>query len=263
MIQTFINIRFERIDKRIKEIDILLNLAESKQYELDIYQALCRSAHVLLVSHFEGLYKEVCKDVLDDINANTTFNQVPKPILNTHCNFFIQNPDQSDASNSIRNKLIEAFNDYPSKIKPEPFLFIDNRNPTPEIIETILKRFGIKNFFWSLKDSDLDIVFKDLKTETLEIRNKLLDHLKHNTQKYPYTVDKSIYKPSIKENQQKGKTLYEDFLDSFLNGRHNIVHGHIIENPLGHEELMKAKLKIEILLFAYIINICYSANPVS
>jgi len=65
--QTFINSRFEQIEKRFGEIQLILDLASSSRGNIDLYQALCRSAHVLLVGHFEGLYKEICRDVIVDI----------------------------------------------------------------------------------------------------------------------------------------------------------------------------------------------------
>ena len=121
--QSSINLRFEQIEKRFSEIELLLKWAAKNQKNSELYQALCRSAHVLLVSHFEGLYKDICRDVIDDINANTKFAEVPKNILHTHCNYFIQDADAKSA-NTIRIKLIEAFKNYPSALKVEPFLYM-------------------------------------------------------------------------------------------------------------------------------------------
>ncbi len=262
MNQTFINLRFEQIEKRFNEIDVLLNLASLYQSNDEIYQSLCRSAQVLLVSHFEGLYREICRDVIDDINFNTKFFEVKKVIFSSYCDFFIQNNESPESTNNIRLKLWEAFKDYPSSLKVEPFISFDNRNPTPQIIETILKKFGIRNFFWSIGGSDLDIVFEDQKSKTLKLRNKLFQYVKMKTSKYPYTIDKSFYHPVEKANEKKTKTLWEDFINNFLKERHSIVHGHVLDNPNNHESLSEAKIKLEILLCAFIINICSAANPI-
>ena len=56
---TFVSVRLENIEKRFSEVDTLLLLAESNKHEAHIYSALCRSAHVLLVSHVEGIYKDI------------------------------------------------------------------------------------------------------------------------------------------------------------------------------------------------------------
>jgi hypothetical protein len=262
MSQTFINSRFEQIEKRFNEIEILLRLAQSNQDNTEIYQALCRSAHVLLVGHFEGLYKEICRDVIDDINANTYFYQVKKIIFNTHCDYFIQNREIDKSAQNVRVRLREAFKEHPSNIRFEPFLFVDNKNPTPDIVKTILERFGINNFFWSIDGSDLDVVFEDQKSTIDRIRKKLKQYALKGTQNYPYTIDTSIYNPIYRENVKKTKTLWEDFLNNLLKERHSIIHGNTIENPNDNESLFLAKNKIEILVYTIIINICSAANPI-
>ncbi len=262
MSQTFINLRFEQIEKRFNEIDILLNLATLYQSKTDIYQTLCRSAHVLLVSHFEGLYREVCRDVIDDMNFNTNFYEIKKVIFNSYCSYFIHTNETPESANNIKLKLWEAFKNHPSSLKVEPFISVDNRNPTPLILETILKKFGVKNFFWSIDSSDLDIVFEDQKSKTLKLRNRLLKYVRSGTRNYPYTVDSSFYHPIVRENQKKVKTFWEDFINNFLKARHNIVHGHVIDNPNNHEAISQAKIKIEILLYAFIINVCSASNKI-
>lgn len=262
MNQTFINLRFEQIEKRFKEIEVLLSLAFSHESNLDIYQTLCRSAHVLLVSHFEGLYREICRDIIDDINLNTKFYEVKKIIFSTHCEYYIHSNESAEAINNIKIKLWEAFKEYPSKLKVDPFIFVDNRNPTPQVMETILKKFGVKSFFLGIEGSDLDLVFEDQKSKTQKLRDKLFKYVNSATKNYPYTVDKSFYHPIDKEGKKKNKTLWEDFINTFLKERHNIVHGHILDNPYNHESLSQAKIKLEILLYAFIINLCSAANPV-
>lgn len=261
MNQTFINLRFEQIEKRFNEIEILLNLASLYQSSSEIYQTLCRSAHVLLVSHFEGLYREVCRDIIDDINLNTTFYEVKKTIFNSHCDYFIQKTETPEAANNIRQRLWEAFKTYPSKLRIEPFIYIDNKNPTPQIIETILRKFGVRHFFSLIEGSDLDLVFEDQKSKTDRLRKRLRKYVVYGTSGYPYTVDPSFYNPINKEAKKGSHTLWEDFINNFLKERHNIVHGHIIDNPSNHEALSQAKMKLEILLYAFIINICSSSNP--
>ncbi|RLJ72509.1 HEPN domain-containing protein [Pedobacter alluvionis] len=262
MNQTFINSRFEQIEKRFNEVQLLLDLAATSRHNLDTYQALCRSAHVLLVSHFEGLYKEICRDIIDDINMHTNFFEVKKVIFNSHSEYFINNKESEKSINAIKLKLFEAFKEYPSKLRVEPFLFVDNKNPAPEIIETILEKFGIKNFFWSIDGSDLDVVFEDQKSAIERQKTRLLSYLKIRTATYPFTVDRSFYNPIDKSNQSKKVTLWEDFLNNFLKERHNIIHGNTVNNPNDNESLSKAKIKIEILIYAFILNICSAANPI-
>jgi len=261
MSQTFINARLDQIEKRFNEVQLLLDLALISIDNEDAYRALCRSAHVLLVSHFEGLYKEICRDVIDDINMNTSFFEVKKNIFNSHCEYFIHTKESDKSVTNIKLRLWEAFKEYPSKLRVEPFLFVDNKNPTPVIVETILGKFGIRNFFKSIEGSDLDLVFEDQKSAINKLRNRLSFYVQKSTNAYPYTVDTSFYNPKIKEDCKKNITLWEDFLNNFLKERHNIIHGNTIGNPNDNESLSKAKIKLEILIYAFIINICSVANP--
>ncbi|MBS7565086.1 hypothetical protein KHS38_11785 [Mucilaginibacter sp. Bleaf8] len=264
MTQSYLNLRFEQIDKRFNEIQVLLDFAVKSRHDSDLYQALCRSAHVLLVSHFEGLYKEIVKDVIDDINRNINFHQVKRNIFNTHCNYFLNGTElnlNSKEANNIRIKLYEAFKDYPSKLKAEPFLWVDNKNPAPNIIETLLGKFGTKNFFKSLEGSDLDLVFENQKTMIRRLRDRLKNYVNRGTYSYPYTVDTSFYHPTDKITDKKSNTLWEDFLNNFLLERHNIIHGNTLSNPNDNESLQKSKIKMEILIYAFIINLCSSASP--
>lgn len=255
IMQSYLNLRFESIEKRFEEIDFLINCAVENLSDNSKYQTFCRSAHVLLVSHFEGIYKDVVKDVIDDFNINTNFDQLPADLLNTHCNYFIREVDNSKPTRIIKERLKEAFGNNKSKIKIEPFLFVENKNPTPEIIDTILEKFGVSDFFWSIKDSALDIVFEGLKSEANDLKTKLMSYLKGNTKTFPYNVERKIYNPVLKVGAKKQKTLWEDFLNDFLKERHSIVHGTTLTSPFSHQTIIDAKIKIEIITYAFIVTI--------
>ena len=78
------------------------------------------------------------------INSSTKFYEVKSVIFNSHCDFFIHSNEGEDAKKSIKEKLKKAFKDYKSDLKAESFIYTDNKNPAPKIIENILKRFGVK-----------------------------------------------------------------------------------------------------------------------
>jgi hypothetical protein len=254
MTDTFVFLRLDSIVKRFQEVDLLLKFAEEHQNDDKIYPTFCRSAHIILVAHFEGAIKEICKDVIDDINYNNTFDTVPAKVFSTYCEYFLvkekNNEFSSNGKNTLREKLIDAFGSSKANLRVEPFLSTVDRNLAPAIIETILKRFGLKNFFWSLKNSNLDVVFENTKTEIEKLKDLLQKYTAENVISYPYTVSNSIYKPDTTILEQKAqKTLWEEFIDDFLKERHSIVHGQKLHNPYDHVNLHKAKIKIEILIY--------------
>jgi len=259
--QTFVGLQFDKMDERFNEIRALAELAAKHLTEPLIYRSLCRSAHVLLVSHFEGIYKDICRDVVDDINTNIKFIEVKKDVFNTYCGYFIQKDEDSKSAQTIRLRLKETLEVYPAKLKVEPFLFTDNKNPAPAIIEAILNKFGINNFFWSIDGSDLDLVFEDQKSDTKRLRKRLWNYTKRNVSNYPYTVSEHFYSPIKKLGKKPSKTLWETFLNEFLKGRHDIIHGDTVSNPISHEDIIDAIIKIEILILAFIINVCSAATP--
>lgn len=271
---TFISSRLDLIENRFNEIDTLLNLAQKSIKQPTTYSTLCRSAHVLLVSHVEGIYKDIVRDTIDDLNRNTDFITVKKTIFKTHSLHFIQNRENSKLSEYnkipenerftevIKDRLWEAFKNNKTELILEPFLRTDNKNPTPKILEEILKKFGENSFFNSLKDSRLEVVFEnDFKSSIREL-NRIKKYLNKGVQNFPYNVDKSYFYNSDSAKSKKEKGLFEEFLNEFLSDRHKIVHGQTLDNPKNDKEIEISKLKIEILIYAFIISICHCSNPI-
>lgn len=265
MTESFLFSRLESIDERLHEVELLTNLAEENQKDDDLYSTYCRAAHILLVAHFEGIIKDICKDIIADINYNNNYDTVPDKIFSTFCEYFLIKEKKEFTEkniNILRTKLKEIFGNNKSNLRVDPFFYPSNKNLAPEIIETILLRFGKKRFFWSIKNSDIDIVFEDVKTETDILKAKLKTHIKDNILKYPYNVNDSIYNPDSSILEQKTeKTLWEEFIDNLLKERHNIVHGQRLDNPYDHYNIKVAKNKIEVLIYVFVINICMVSNP--
>ncbi|CAN1553387.1 RiboL-PSP-HEPN [Flavobacteriaceae bacterium] len=271
---TFISSRLELIENRFKEIDTLLDLAQKNITDPTTYSTLCRSAHVLLVSHVEGIYKDIVRDTIDDLNRNTDFITIKKSIFKTHSLHFIQNRENSNFSDNskftenekftevIKDRLWEAFKNNKTELILEPFLRIDNKNPTPKILEEILKKFGENSFFNSLKDSRLEIVFENDSKSSIRELNRIKKYLNKGVQNFPYNVDKSYFYNNDTTKSKKDKGLFEEFLNEFLSDRHKIVHGQTLDNPKNDKEIEISKLKIEILIYAFIISICHCSNPI-
>lgn len=261
-INTFVGVRLENVEARFSEIDTLLELAKNFKSDSNKYSALCRSAHVLLVSHVEGIYKDIVKDIIDDLNNHTRFDSIPLSIFRTFSLDFTNSKSDDNFNESLKNKLWLVCKDYKTQLTHHPFLRVDNKNPTAKILEEILKKFGEKNFFHSLSKSKLEIVFENNIKASLKELERIKKYIKNNTYNYPYTVDKSYYTSSeIKINQKKIKGLFEEFLDEFLKDRHSIVHGHVLKNPTDHFEILDSKIKIEILIYTFIICLCSNSSP--
>lgn len=258
---TYVFSRFESLQKRLEEIDLILDYASKNEGQLALYASLCRSAQILLIAHFEGAIKEFTRDVIDDFNrSNYKFKDSPQALKITFCSSFIK--ENTDPEFKFRNKLIEIFNSLPVKYDAKVFLYKNNKNPTSYIVDNLLQKFGVTEFLSQIEDSDLDIAFQDSRSDQVQIRDKLKSHLIENVTSYPYTVNVELFNIHYKKKVDlKKKSMWKEFLDEIVNNRHNIAHGNLLENICSHTEIEKSKLKIEILIYAYILVLCKFSLP--
>jgi hypothetical protein len=257
---TFVQTGLNALSLRLAEIDILLEEAE-KQFDenQDLYNAFCRSAQVLLISHFEGYTKDLIKNVLEDINYNSTFSASKNDLKRTFCLNFIPIDSNSGKANEKKIlELIETFDSLNAKFKKEYFLYLDNKNPKASVIENITMRFGIKNFFKIINKSDLDLVFSNTNVDNIMLRDSLKNIIEIATSSYPFGQNDIL--KSTKEGNVED--FWKTFLDKILKNRYDIVHGNEILNASFYGHIMEDRIKVEILLYALTASICEQANPV-
>jgi len=248
---TFVFDKLDDLDRRLNEIDILLTQAAINQNNIDIYNVLCRSATVLLVAHFEGSLKDFGQAFLDDYNSKDIFRNAKIPIKRTFCEYFMEPSDKGTYNESLKDKLITYFDQVNINLNVDPFV-PDYGNPSPHHIETIAKKFGINNFFAQLGGSTLNIVFEQNMSNILVLKNDLRSEINTNINQFPYQINFNRF--NIYDNARfKGTTLWHDFIDNLLKKRHDVAHGTVISNTINHTDLELSKLKIEILMYGYII----------
>jgi hypothetical protein len=260
---TYVSLRFESLQKRLKEIDLILDYASKNENLTELYTTLCRSAQVLLIAHFEGAVKDFTKDVLDDFNRSEyEFKDSPEALKTTLCLSFMSPYDNGKYDPKLKRKIFETFNSLPVKYDADAFLYKKNKNPNSYIIENILLRFGVNNFLLQLENSELDVAFQDSLSSMIELRDKLKIHLEENVNFYPYTVNPELFNIHYKKGLDKSKkTLWHAFLDEIVNNRHIIAHGNTLENTCSHKDIEKSKLKVEILIYAFILMLCKFTLP--
>lgn len=274
--ETFVKVGLEILESRFQEIDTII--AQASDYEVDestdisqqgefenIYKVLCRSAQVLLIAHLEGAIKDTAKNILDDINYFSRFTNSPYSIKKTFCEHFLVKNEKGKYSIEKTKLLIDTFDSLPVKYIADPFIQFynsgsskNNRNPSPNLITKVTEKFGVMDFFIIIKDSDLDVVFTGSKSEILTVRDRLKEHLYTGVSSYPYDLDLSLFNISSKTSNEKN-TLWHLFLESILKSRHDIAHGNTLESPFYHKDIEESKLKVEILLYAFISVLCVNS----
>lgn len=261
--ETFVNLGLRSLEKRFGEIDIILNEAQ-KHYDKseDIYNALCRSAQVLLLAHFEGYLKDLVKDALDDINYFSNFKNSRIALKRTFCLNFIKPGENGKLNENSITKLIETFEVLDTKFSTAPFFYKDNQNPKISVLDRIAEKFGVKHFYDKISNSKLEQVFSNTDADNLKLRDEIKGHIYDNTVNYPYTLDEKFFE--FKETTEKisEESLWYAFLNDVLKRRHDIAHGKEVNNSVHYTDIVKDKIKIEMLIYVFVYCICQNAIPV-
>ena len=242
------------LNERWKEVDILIEQAHLKaDCDIDLYNALCRSVSILIVSHMEGFVKDITKNVILDLNYNLKFSLMPTSVKRTFCCKYLG----ADVGGNNRNKnidlMIEDFSKYDQlKISYEPFLFVDNKNPNPSNIKNVLSRFGVSDVFKNLHQSRFDSTFESKNKVNINLRrlNKILLHV---SSEFPYSADLKKFK--LGNKKYNNRTLWEEFIDNLNHTRHKIVHGNTFDNldSIQDIKLQQGKVRILQLLIVYVL----------
>ena len=234
-------------------MDLLLAEAEKATTTKELFDVICRSSIVLIVAHFEGFIKDSARAIIDDLNRFSNFKDSPAVVKKTFCYQFAN----SDDGHRIK-KLIETFEGLETKLKVEPFLFDENKNPAPTVIEKIAKNFGVNSFFRHIHESRLDAVFNGTKSDTEALYKELVEEVLSGTQEFPYKLDPSKFGIVHGKPATNVRSFWETFLDQLLEKRHAIAHGSSVENRLSVEEILDFKSKILILQRSFILILCHT-----
>lgn len=256
MMTSFVADYLETVQEQWAEIDILA--AEAKLIELEkseLYNALCRSITILIVSHMEGFVKGIVKSIISDY-SNVEFKNLPIAVKMTYCKRHLGFDESIFKDYHARIKsLINDFEltaDF--KVTHEPFLYDKNKNPKPDVLSEVAHRFGVKDIFKNLHDSRFDGVFSMSRTQI----KQQLPILKRSTEKkvseFPYKVRKGLFKTNPKK--YNGRSMWQLFLDDLNFKRHKIVHGNDFNNTTDIDTLLELKDKVCILQYSITLIIC-------
>ncbi|MFD1469463.1 HEPN domain-containing protein [Hymenobacter caeli] len=262
---TFVNAGLISLNKRFNEVDLILKEAEVHFDKNEpLYDALCRSAQVLLSAHFEGYLKDLIKNALDDINNFSSFSASSPGLQRRLCEHFVISPNEdrnSKVSNEKIKKLQEVLSGLDIKFKKEYFSYDENANPKATILDKYAEMFGIKNFFNQLKKSRLDLVFSNTKSDNDIICVEVEQYLLISTMMFPYSTEINFL--GIDDTKSASLTLWDDFLSGVLKRRHDIAHGRELENSVHYSVIESDIIKIRLLVYAFTLFVCIVANPVS
>lgn len=251
---TFLQEYVSSLGDRWAEVDLIIDKAKSaKDDDFAFYNAICRSATILIVAHLEGFVKDLTKCVINDLNRNGSFSNFPVAIKRTYCSKYLGAVPDKDVGTYQKkiNTLISKLDELDCKITHEPFLFPKNKNPSANMLITIFENFGISNVFGYLHNSQVDDVFAMSLSEIKEKTNELKGLVVVAAQTYPYVV--SFDELGFEKRKLPGRTLWEEFIEQINQRRHSVAHGTDFDNADDVSDLEKRKAKVELLQYALTI----------
>lgn len=252
MSQNYINLLINDLEGRWNEITILLASAEDHiETNIDLHDAICRSVTVLMVANLEGFYKELIKSIINDVNNNYDFVDLPDAIKRGFCSSFLDQKSSSNIQNEITNKLIRKFDFLNADLNHEPFLFDRNNNPKPDVIEKLFKGLGIRKVFKRLQSSRYEQVFRE---ENSYLERKIPEYIAEISDlstTFPYQCHNPCFSEQT-NSTGNNRTLWEEFLDDLNRRRHAIAHGNEYSNVESLRGLLLIKNKIIFLQIAFI-----------
>lgn len=252
---TFIKEYLGQLETQWKEVDVLIALAIKSEGNNDqeSFNAICRSASVLIVAHMEGFVKDLTKNLIKDLNANREFSELPRAIQSTCCQGYLgfdqkAIPKYQDSLNDMIRHLSECTG---YDVPPEPFLFDKNSNPKPNTIQVVFKRLGHSDVFKSLHNSLFDDAFEsDSRLKRLLVVAQYF--VEKGASEFPFKV--SMGKFNLTNSKYSGRTLWQEFLDEINNVRHAIAHGNTFSNKedIAAIKSKRNKAKLLQLILVYI-----------
>jgi len=259
---TFVFDYVDRLDEQWNEVDILLNEAKKVQHSnVDLYHALCRSASILMVAHFEGFTKDLCKNIISDLNSNCKFENLPMPIKMTGCKKYLGFDKKviPDYDLKLREMIEDLSKADGFSICYTAFLFEKNKNPKPDVLKEVLNRFGIEDVFKNLHESGFEGAFIS-KSSLERLLKRMRTIVKRSVESFPYLCsDVKLKKFKLKSCKYNGRTIWQTFLDDVNQKRHAIAHGNTFSNDNEYPVLVERMNKIRLIQYLIIYLSCYSA----
>lgn len=251
MTESYANVWLNKLELRHNEIDKLIDLAKIHQEKDEsAFNAICRSATVMLYAHFEGSLRSAIKSFSDDMNKNGGYSIVGERIKSLFlCGLLDIEISVDNLNKSLdRRRRLDAKLDGSSGININlEHVWLNGKNPTADIYRTVIMRFGIDNIFKILEDSEMEIsMFTEGILALSEKINVLIDRFRENYSVYPYT---SIFAEigCAEISKHRKKTITEEFINNTMRPRHDIAHGHTLENILSLDQVEAASIRMKFL----------------
>lgn len=250
------------IPLRMTEMHALVRTAHHyKNKDERLYDALCRSASVLLVSHIEGFLTDLVSSICIDLNYFVSdFSLMPDSIKRdfVYKLAFYEGVPSKDIEKRVR--VLTSFfeeNSVPVNLGLIAAGDESRRNPSVRSIDKYFEPLGVNKIVSSLHTDFYQRAFEGSTGATY----KLLRDCKASRSRvfsWPYGgfSENEFKLPSRKGDPYAGTSLWVTFIEDILKRRHKIAHGSTMENNASSESLERDIAKAEALMTGLMLFAC-------
>lgn len=250
------------IPLRMTEMRTLVGKAHYyKEKDEGLYDALCRSASVLLVSHIEGFLNDLVSSICIDLNYFVNdFALMPESIKRyfVYKLSFFEGVPSKDIDKRVR-VLMEFFeeNSVPVNFGLVAAGEQSGRNPSVKSIDKYFEPIGINKIVSSLHTDFYQRAFEGSTSATY----RLLRECKANRSRvfsWPYSgfPEGEFKMPPRKGDPYAGSSLWVTFIEEILKRRHKIAHGSTMENNESSVSLERDIAKAEAMMTGLMLFAC-------
>lgn len=255
---TFLQELITTTDLRWKEVELLIEEADKHDVGDVMYDSLCRSTSILMISHMEGFIKDLAKSLVDDLNRNLSFSDFPIPAKEAvAASYYSSAMTEEKDFRRFQMSLIKTLEDVSDfEVNVDAFLFAGNgnKNPKPDMILQVLRKFGVRDVFKHLHGSSYEDVFESSRAASRRL--SLLHRIVFRAcNSFPYTASLTKSSGLISSNYQ-GQTVWQEFLNNINSRRHQIVHGNTFENTTTVRDLRSTINNIRLFQLLVIYVVC-------
>jgi hypothetical protein len=250
------------IPLRMAEVKKLIQKAEYyEEKDEEFFNALCRSASVLLVSHIEGFLKDVVSSVCLDLNYFVSdFSKMPESLRRefVHRICYYEGIERKDLDRKIKGLM--AFFDQNS-VPIDLNLFSNDtvvgKNPSVHAIDKLFVPLGINKIVSCLHTEYYQSVFEGSTRATYRI----IRECKANRCRvfaWPYVgfSEFEFQLPPKKGDPYSGDSMWVTFIEDILERRNQIAHGAELKNDESVVSLRRDVDKAEVLITGLMLFAC-------
>jgi len=215
-------------------------------------QTICRATVVMLSSHFEGSLRMIAQAISNDLNESYSFAELPTPLKRGFVqDGLIRVDTEAKKLGQVISRVVDLLGT--TNVMISDSFFLDRRgNPTVKEVNSIGQYFGVDKVCSWFVGSKMEDVFKNDRAWAAQYAKRLATSTRKNVEAFPYSLHPERYQ--LRKNSGLGTSLFETFIENFLQRRHDLAHGRGLGTPAKSvREIQDDLRKVQLLIYGFVL----------